>query len=426
MNEGTMGKIYVPYGSTSLCVHIPSTIALDVVRPAEVSSAPDQRAEVERAIDSPLGGIELGAFKNSRDVVIVVSDKTRPMPYDVLLPPLLERLERMDVQSEKITFLIATGAHDPMRSDEFEKVLPSSIVEKYQILSHDVADDGNLFKVGVTSRGTPVRINKRFLDADKRIITGCIDPHQFVGYTGGVKSVVIGLAGFDMIRANHSMMNHPEARMGVLEGNPVRSEIDEAGKLITVDFTLNVVLNREGRIVKAFAGSVEAVQRSGVNLCSTLAHVEIGEKADIVIASPGGYPKDINLYQAQKALAHASQITKDGGTIIVVAECAEGAGDDRYESWMKDAACLDDIFERFEREGFNLGSHKAYLWARDMVKSDIYLLSSMNPSEVRKLFLKPAASIDEVLEVALQKHGPQARVAVMPNATSTIPKLRAN
>lgn len=421
-----MEEIHVPYGRKTLWVHIPSTVAVDIVRPREISAAPDQKAEVERAIDNPLGGLGLDAFQNSPDVVIVVSDKTRPMPYDTILPPLLERLEKLEVQAQNITFLIATGAHDPMSSDEFEKILPSHIIERYQVFSHDATNDENLLKLGNTSRGTPLWINKRFLESKHRIVTGSIEPHQFVGFTGGVKSIVIGLGGIDTIRANHSMMSHPAAKMGVYEDNPVREDIDEAGKQIRIDFVLNVVLNSERGIVEAFAGSADAVQKSGVNLCSTIAQVEIAEKADIVITSPGGYPKDINLYQAQKALAHASQITKEGGTIIVVAECAEGVGDDLYENWMSSATCLDDIFKRFEREGFNLGSHKAFLWARDIVKTDVHLLSSMNPSLVRKLFIKPATSINEVLELTLQKYGLNARVAVMPDATSTIARPREN
>jgi nickel-dependent lactate racemase len=422
MNEKIIEEIQVPYGRKNLRVHIPSTIALDIVQPKDVAAAPDQKAEIEMAIDNPLGGLELDTFHNSRDVVIVVSDKTRPMPHDIILPPILNRLESLGIQDENIIILIATGAHDPMSSDEFKKILPSPIIEKYQIISHDATDDENLLSVGITSRGTPIRINKRYLKSDLRIATGCITPHQFVGFTGGAKSVVIGLGGIDTIRANHSMMNHPDARLGVYEDNPVRNDIDEAGKQIGIDLVLNVVLNSDGKIVRAFAGFADEVQKSGVNLCRTIAQVEIAEKADIIIASPGGYPKDINLYQAQKALAHASQIIKEGGTIIVVAECAEGVGDDRYESWMVNASSLDDITKRFEQEGFNLGSHKAYLWARDLTKTDAHLVSSMDSTLVRKLFLNPATSIDRVLRMAIERHGPNARVAVMPYASATVAK----
>jgi nickel-dependent lactate racemase len=356
-------------------------------------------------------------------LVIVVSDKTRPVPNDTILPPLLERLERLGVRASDITFLVATGAHEPMRPDEFGRILPSEIVERYQVVGHDATAEGDLQKVGITSRGTPLWINKRFLEAETRIVTGSIEPHQFVGFTGGAKSAVIGLAGIATIQANHSMMNHPAARLGIYDGNPVREDIDEGGKLVGIDFAVNTVLNNEGGIVRAFAGTADAVQRSGVALSSAITQVEISERADVVIASPGGYPKDINLYQAQKALAHASQIAKEGGTIIVVAECIEGAGNDLYENWMEAASGLDDIFERFQREGFILGAHKAFLWARDMAKTEVYLVSSLNPSLVRKLFLKPATSINEALDSALEGHGPAARVAVMPKAASTIPMV---
>jgi len=414
-------EIAVPYGKGRLIFRPPVGTEVTCIQPREVPAVSDGRAEVERSLRFPLGRVNLEKLRGARDVVIVVSDKTRPVPNGEILPALLARLQQQGIRDSHITLLVATGAHEPMGPDEFGSILPLEIVERYSVLTHDVADERNLQWVGTTSRGTPVWINRRYLEADVQILVGNVDPHQFVGFTGGAKGVVIGLGGLATIEANHSMMEYPLARMGIDRGNPVREDIDEGGKLVGIDFVINVVLNGQHQIVRAFAGTPEAVAEESRALSLALARAEYDQAADVVIASAGGYPKDINLYQAQKALAHASRIARPGGTVILVAECSQGVGDPLYESQMTEAFSLEDVIDRFRREGFQLGTHKAYLFARDMIKAQTSLVSGLPGQLAKRLFFAPFATLAEALEAALAQQGRTARVAILPEASVVVP-----
>ena len=416
-----MHEVAIPYGKGELIFRPPVGIEVTCIQPREVPAVSDERTEVEKALRAPLGAVNLEGLRGARDVVIVVSDKTRPVPNDVILPALLARLQEQGIRDSHITLVAATGAHEPMGPDEFGSILPPEIIERYSVLTHDVADERNLQWVGTTSRGTPVWINRRYLEADVRILVGNVDPHQFVGFTGGAKGVVIGLAGLATIEANHSMMTHSLARMGIDRGNPVREDIDEGGRLVGIDFVINVVLNGQHLIVRAFAGAPEAVAEESRSLSLALAQVEFDEAADVVIASAGGYPKDINLYQAQKALAHASRVVRPGGTVILVAECSQGVGDPLYESRMTEAFSLEDVVDRFHREGFQLGTHKAYLFAGDMIKAQTLLVSSLPEPLAKRLFFAPFSTLSEALEAALAGRGPTARVAILPEASVVVP-----
>ena len=269
-------------------------------------------------------------------------------------------------------------------------------------------------------------INRRFAEADTRIIIGMIDPHQFVGYTGGCKGAFIGLAGAETITANHSMLSDPAAKLGVCDGNPVREDIDELTDFLSIDLALNVVLNTGNEVVRVFAGDPHAVLAAAVPLVREVCETAIPNPMDVVIASPGGYPKDINLYQAQKALAHACELVRPGGSVILVAECREGAGDDLYEAWMAAAGAPQDVVTRFEREGFRMGAHKAFLFARSLLKARTYLVASgIAPEQALKLHLTPAPTIANALAAALRETNGVPRIGIMPRASSTIPRILA-
>jgi nickel-dependent lactate racemase len=308
-----------------------------------------------------------------------------------------------------------------MSAREAEDLLPRFALDGCRVLSHDASDEHELRKVGTTSRGTPLWTSRHYVEADARIVVGNVDPHQFAGFTGGAKGVVIGCGGLATIETNHSLMEHPLARMGISHGNPVREDIDEAGKLIGIDFVLNVVVNGQHEVVRAFAGALDAVSEESRAFSLSLAQAEFEEPADVVIASPGGYPKDINLYQAQKALAHASRVVRPGGTVVLVAECTDGIGDTLFERWMTEASSLDEIVGRFHREGFRLGAHKAYLFARDMIKATVLLVSSLPDALTKKLFFVPFSTLSEALEAALVEQGQTARIAILPRASAVVP-----
>jgi nickel-dependent lactate racemase len=318
-----------------------------------------------------------------------------------------------------------------MSPDEFTAVVPADILKRYPVLSHDSDDADNLTYLGMTRRETPVWINRHYVQADLRIVVGNIEPHQFMGFSGGVKSAAIGLTGKETINHNHAMMTEERARLGRFDDNPAREDVEEIGRLVGVHFALNAVLNESKEMVEVVAGEPRAVMRAGIPLVRKLYQVPVSTSFDLIIASPGGHPKDINLYQSQKALAHAALVTREGGTIILVAACPEGTGSRSYEQWMEGMTSYEAVFQRFRREGFRVGPHKAFQIARDAARARVLLVSQMSPDFVRRLLLTPAGSLEEAISLALDALAAgtrvpsgELRVGVMPWANATIPALQ--
>jgi nickel-dependent lactate racemase len=416
-----MPDFRVPYGKGDLSFGLPEMVQAEVVTPRRVPAVLDAMAEVERALVDPLGGVDLASFRGARSAAIAINDKTRPVPHQSLLPPLLRQLEDVGLSPDAILLVIATGAHAPMPPEEYARVVPEEILARYPVLCHDADADETLRHLGTSSRGTPVWINRRFAEADLRIVVGNIEPHQFQGFSGGAKSAAIGLAGRATVNHNHAMMTHPRAQLGRYADNPARQDVEEMGDLIGVHLALNAILNGEKEIVQVLAGKPRAVMEAGIPLSREVCQVTVAAPFDLVVASPGGHPKDLNLYQSQKALAHASLVTRDNGTVILAAACPEGTGSRGYEAWMQDVRSYEEVFARFKSEGFRVGPHKAYLFARDAARVRVFLVSEMEPDLVRRLLLSPAPSIDGALGSALPGLPAGARACVMPQASSTIP-----
>jgi nickel-dependent lactate racemase len=377
-------------------------------------------------LDAPFGGVRLDSFKGATSAAIAINDKTRPVPHAILLPPLLERLRAAGISRRDITLVVASGTHPPMTPDEYPRILPDDIVRDYRIVSHDCEDTANLDYLGVTARGTPVYINSRYMAADLHLVVGNIEPHQFMGFSGGVKSAAIGLAGKQTINSNHAMMMAETARLDSYEDNPARQDVEEIGRLLRVDFALNALLNGEKKIVDALAGDPVTVMEAGIPRVRAIFRVPVGQPFDLTIASPGGHPKDINLYQSQKALAHASLITRPGGAVILTAACPEGTGSQSYETWMmRDVIdSHQSVFDHFSEEGFKVGPHKAYQISRDAVQRRVLLISEMPPDFVRKLLLEPAETLENALAATLDALPPGARIGVLPAANATIPFIQ--
>ena len=406
---------HIPYGKSTLPVDLPPSVSVEWVTPREAKPAANPLEITTQAIkNSPLY-----TFINVNSVSIAINDKTRPVPHQHLLPPLLEQLGDKD-----ITFVIATGLHDPMPREEFERILPAEIIEKYRVISHNAKDEDMVVYLGETSRGTPVFANKYFMDADLRIVVGNIEPHQFMGFSGGVKSAAIGLAGAATINHNHAMMIHENAALGQYKGNPARDDVEEIGQMLRVDFALNAILNGKKQIVRVLAGYPVDVMHEGIPLVKAIYEVPVSAPFDVIIASPGGHPKDINMYQAQKALAHASKVMKPDGTVILVAACPEGSGSDSYENWVAGKQSHEDVLDSFVREGFHVGPHKAFQLSRDSVKVRVLLVSEMPDELARKLLFHPIPSLDKAIEIALRDLPSNARIGVMPAANATIAALK--
>jgi nickel-dependent lactate racemase len=367
----------------------------------------------------------LTAYLPAKTVAIAINDKTRPVPHEHLLPPLLDALHAAGVPVEAVTFFIATGTHLPLSPDEYNRILPEEIYRKYQVISHNCDNEANLVELGTTTRGTPILANRRFIESDLRIVVGNIEPHHFAGFSGGFKTAAIGLTGRKSINHNHAMLVDPEARIAVFDRNPLRQDIEEIGSAMRVQFALNAILNSEKKIVRAISGSPDAVLRAGIPISQEICQVKAGRKYDLVIASVGGAPKDINFYQSQKALTHASLFTRDNGVIILVAECPEGSGSAAYEAFMEGVSTPQEVFEKFQRLGFRVGPHKSFQVARDAARVKIILVSRIPSQLVSRLLMTPAENLEQAFHLAAGHLSPTpsglTNIAVLPRATNTIP-----
>ncbi len=418
-----MAEYRVPYGKSEVTFSIPDDYPVSVIAPRDIAPADDITALVRNALADPVGDIDLARYAGARSVAIAISDKTRPIPHTAIVP-LLDHLAELGIADDAITFLIATGTHLPMTFEEFPAILPGDMLRRYRVISHD-CDAPDLVYLGETQRGTPVYANRHFVEADLRIGIGNLEPHQFMGFSGGVKIAAIGLAGRETINTNHAMMIDPRSELGSYDDNPTRQDLEDIGRLMHVDFALNFILNRHKQVVRALAGDPLAVMHAGIPLARDLLEVPVAEAFDLVIASPGGYPKDINLYQAQKALSHAARVTRTGGHVILAAACSEGVGSDHYEEWVSGMESHAAVITRFKSEPFRLGPHKAFQIARDAVRVQVQMVSEIAPEYVAGLLLDSAPSVQAAIDTALDNLRARARVGVLPAANSTIPTLTA-
>lgn len=419
-------QIRIPYGKTGLTAHIPDEYPLHVIEAPNPAPAADPRQAVESALDNLLGAIRWGDFRGARSVAIAVNDKTRPVPHGYLLPPLMERLAALGIPDSAITFYIAVGTHPPMTPDEFPSILPAEILARCRVVSHDSENDDLLTYLGETSRGTPVWANRAYAESDFKIVVGNIEPHQFAGFSGGVKTAAIGLSCMKTIAPNHAMMSLPEAQLGQYDTNPVRQDIEEMGAKIGVHLALNAILNHQRNIVTALAGDPRLVVQHGLEHSRRACQAAVPQKYGLVISSPGGHPKDINVYQSQKALGHAILITRPAGVVIITAACPEGSGSQPYQEWTLGKTSLAEVREKFHAEGFRIGPHKAYQFARDGAIADYHLYTDMNHDLARALLLNPIPNLQAAIDQALERLQPGEPVGFLPHAVSTIPYLASS
>ncbi len=399
---------------------VPDRNLLDVLTQNDVPVGLTGEAEVRRALASPIGTPRLrDIVKKGETVAIVTSDVTRPMPSAVVLPAVLGELDAAGVDRRDVTVVFGLGSHRHQTEAEMRRLVGDAVFDSVRCVDSDVDD---CVHMGDTSFGTPVDIFRPVAEADRRILLGNIEYHYFAGYSGGAKALMPGVSTRAAIQANHSRMVEETSRAGNLDTNALRADIEEAGRICGADFILNVVLSEHKEIIRAVAGDMAAAHRAGCAFLDTLYLKRIPARADIVVTSQGGAPKDLNLYQTQKALDNAKHAVKKGGTIIVVGSCREGIGERVFEEWIQAAPDAHSMIDRVKRD-FELGGHKAAAIAMVLENADIVLVSEMPEATVRAAFLTPAKSAQEALDAALQKYGEDATVIVMPHGGSTLPTV---
>jgi nickel-dependent lactate racemase len=411
-------ELELGYGKGKITASIDDKNILGILKPNTVSISETGAGEVRRALDNPIGTGGLGTIvRPGEKVVIITSDITRPIPSSVVLPEVLDELFSAGVKAEDILVVFAVGNHRKHTEEEKIRLVGEEVYNKVRCVD---SDSDNCVNLGTTSYGTPVDIFRPVAQADRIICLGNIEYHYFAGYSGGAKAIMPGVSSRAAIQENHSRMVMKEAAAGRIEGNPVRNDIDEIDRFVRIDFILNVILDENKKIIKAVAGHYIKAHRKGCEFLDSLYKVGIPGKADIVLVSAGGYPKDINLYQAQKALDNAKYAVRKDGIVILAASCTEGLGEKVFERWMLGANKPDDLIEDIQHN-FEIGGHKAAAIAMMLKDARVFLVSDMQSEFVKRLFMEPFDTVQQALDRAFEILGQDAKVLVMPYGGSTLP-----
>ena len=412
-------KFELGYGKETVAVDVPDKNVAAVLLPNAVNSQADEQAIIARALQDPIGSAPLNQKVHAgQKVAVITSDITRPMPSYKVLPKVLDELYAGGVRSEDITVVLALGSHRAHSEAEMRALVGDCVFDSVQCINSNM---DQCVTLGTTADGTPVDMFVPVVQADARVLLGNIEYHYFVGYSGGAKALMPGVSSRRAIQNNHRNMVHKDACAGRLMGNPVRRDIESVLEFISADFIVNVVLDEHKHVVHCVAGDVILAHRAGCKLLDTMYGIPIQAQADCVIVSQGGYPKDLNVYQSQKALDNARHAVKPSGTIIWVGRCQEGYGERVFEAWINQYhdpdTCVDEIQKHFE-----LGGHKAAAIAMTAQKARILLYSDLSEDMTTKVYCEKAPSVQQALDDVL-KGNPRASVIVMPFGGSTLPKF---
>ena len=410
------------FGDGLKIVEAPDANVVGILTPNEVQLGATGADAVVEALQNPIGTPRLSAIvKPGEKIAIITSDVTRPMPTAMVMPALLDELYLAGVKPEDITLVFGLGIHRGHTAEEMKKLAGERAFREFRCVDSNPDD---CVHYGLTKRGTPVDITRVVAEADRRVCLGNIEYHYFAGYSGGGKALMPGVSTRLAIQRNHSLMVNPDSCAGKLEGNPLREDIEEAARMVGADFLLNVVLDEHKKIVRAVAGDMVKAHRAGCDFLDKFYLKPIPARADIVLVSQGGAPKDLNLYQTQKALDNAKHAVKPGGVVILIGSCREGMGEHTFEEWMTTSPTPESMIERIRRD-FRLGGHKAAAIAMVLESADIYLVSDLPDDFVRRIFLKPFPSAQAALDAALEKLGKDATILSMPYGGSTLPRAQS-
>ena len=417
-------KVALAYGRGRLMVDVPDGAA--VIAPRELPGLSDERAAFDSAVRAPIGATPLRDLARASDTVaIVIADITRPSPSERLVPWILAELAH--VPRENVVILNGTGSHRANTRAELIHMLGAELVETVRIVNHNAFDDATLAHLGRTSYGGEVWVNSDYLRADVRIVTGFVEPHFFAGFSGGPKGIVPGLAGIKTIMHLHNaeMIGDPHSTWARLDGNPVQGEIREAVALAPPHFMVNVAINPRRQITALWAGHYIEAHEVACRFVAEHATRAVEQPFDVVISTNSGYPLDQNLYQTVKGMSAAARVVRPGGAIIAVSECSDGLpAHGNFKQLLQMRRTPQELLDMIEAPGFELYDQwEAQSQAIVQRKADVYLYSSLDPETVRDAMLTPIADIEATLAALLDRYGPGARVAVLPEGPQTVPYI---
>ena len=422
-------NVHLAYGEHGLDVELPD--GTTVIEPTATPGLPGPERAVADAIAQPIGAPPLRELVRPQGTVaIVVSDITRAVPNELLLRPLLQTVHGAGVPRENVVIVIGTGMHRRSTPDEVQRIVGREIAASYEVIDHVARDKSTLKLLTTTARGVEVWINCRYLEADVRIVTGFVEPHLFSGYSGGGKGVLPGVAGTEIVMANHSaeMIGHPKATFCVGEGNPIFEEQRDVALLTKPSLLLNVTLNAERAITGVFAGELAAAHDAGIAQANRQYVREIPHEFDIVVTTNMGYPADILLYQSVKGICAAAKAVREGGAIILAAECRDGLGLDEYTELLTSEASPAALLERIHSPGFaRYDQWGVQVQAMAQAKADCWLYSAMSRETVESAHLHycddVSLTVARLVDEQRTQLGRDPTVAVLTHGQLTVPML---
>ena len=408
----------IKYYKDLIPFQLPDTCQVEELLPKACPAVKSETAEIKRALAHPIESKPLcDLVKPGEKVVIITSDVTRPVPSWLILPCLLEELGKAGIPDSDVTVVFGLGSHRPMTEEEKRRLASDEVYDRVACIDSDPDD---CIHMGTCKNGTSVDIFRTVAEADRRILVGNVEYHYFAGYSGGMKAIMPGVASRESIQSNHKNMIRPGSYSGNLEGNPVREDIEEVAQFCPVDFILNVALDDHKQVAFAAAGHPVAAHRAACHFLDTIYKIHIEKPADLVIVSTGGYPKDINLYQAQKSIDNAKHAVRKGGIMLVAASCREGYGSETFGKWIKN---YDTPEERIAaiHEHFELGGHKSAALALVQQNCTIYLVTDMEDDLVTKANMVPFHDLQTAIDAAVEKLGKDCHAYIIPIGGSTLP-----
>ncbi|HUT92300.1 MAG TPA: nickel-dependent lactate racemase [Thermoguttaceae bacterium] len=412
-------RVRLEYGRSGLDVELPDRNVVKCLGYQTQEPLADPAAAIRDALAHPIGTPPLAELARGRtSACVVVSDVTRPVPNAVLLPPILDTLQSSGIPRERILILVATGLHRPNLGDELAEMVGREIVDGYRIENHHGQNRDEHAHLGESPRGVPIWIDRRYVDAELKITTGLIEPHFMAGFSGGRKLVCPGLAALETIRAWHSpkFLEHPNARNGVLEDNPVHEENTWIARRTGCDFIVNTVIDERRQILSVVAGDMEAAFLEGVRFVRKLVRDTVPEPVDVVVTSSAGYPLDTTYYQSVKGMVAALEIVKPGGTIILAASMSEGIGSAAFQRLFDENATLDGFMDRIlHTDYFVMDQWQLEELAKVRRKAKVKVVTDgLPPETLTRLFVESAPSVEAAVADSLAEYGRDATIAVIP------------
>ena len=416
--------VNLAYGSGHLPIEVPDD-RMTVIEPTHIDGLADEKESVINALQKPIGSQSLlDRISPATKICIAFTDLTRATPNDRIIPWLLEHLGG---PNDNITLLNQLGTHRPNTREELETMLTPEVVANYRVLNHEPENPEALVQVGTTADGTPALLNRHIVEADLRIITGFIEPHFFAGFSGGVKGIMPGCAGLETVMSNHGAKNigDPQATFGVTVGNPLWEELRDIALKTGPSFLLNITLNEQRDITNVFAGDIIEAHKTGCVFVKKSAMQPVERPFDIVVTTNSGYPLDLNLYQGVKGMSAGARVLKEGGTLILAAECREGVPDGSpLDDLLRSADSIEEILAMLSTPGFVRPEQwQAQIQALVQRRAEVLVHCMLDNDTLEACHLAPCADINAEVAKRLAKLGPDARVAVLPQGPLTIPYL---